>query len=89
MNKGIIKENLDELVGQEKSSLIKKSTSGSSGVQGVFYMNEKEQSLNRAIQILWWEWSGWKIGSPTIQTGMTLKRGWLKTCKDFFLRVMR
>ena len=87
MNKGIIKENLDELVGQEKSSLIKKSTSGSSGVQGVFYMNEKEQSLNRAIQILWWEWSGWKIGSPTIQTGMTLKRGWLKTCKDFFLRV--
>ena len=87
IDKKIIKENLDELVGQEKSSLIKKSTSGSSGVQGIFYMNQKEQSLNRAIQILWWEWSGWKIGSPIIQTGMTTDRGWLKTFKDFFLRV--
>ena len=86
MNKKLIKDNLDDLLGQDKSSLIKKSTSGSSGEQGVFYMSEKEQSLNRAIQILWWEWSGWKMGSPILQTGMTVKRGWLKKSKDFFLK---
>ncbi|MAD12257.1 MAG: hypothetical protein CMC04_06005 [Flavobacteriaceae bacterium] len=86
MDKSIIKQNLDKLINPNENSLIKKSTSGSSGEQGTFYMNEKEQSLNRAIQILWWEWSGWKMGSPILQTGMTLKRGWLKKCKDFFLK---
>lgn len=86
MKKKDYKENIDLLLSEDKEKLIKKMTSGSSGIQGITYMNVKEQDVNRAIQMLWWEWAGWKPGKPILQTGMTIKRGLLKTFKDYFLR---
>lgn len=86
MKKQNIKENLDSLMTQDKRKLIKKSTSGSSGVQGITYMSRDEQDINRAIQMLWMCWSGWEVGMPILQTGMTIKRGMVKKLKDFFLR---
>lgn len=86
MKKKDYKENIDLLLSEDKDKLIKKMTSGSSGIQGITYMNIKEQDLNRAIQMLWWEWAGWKPGKPILQTGMTINRGLLKTFKDYFLR---
>ncbi|WP_123853761.1 phenylacetate--CoA ligase family protein [Chryseobacterium shandongense] len=84
MKKKVYKDNIDLLLSEDKDKLIKKMTSGSSGIQGITYMNIKEQDLNRAIQMLWWEWAGWKPGKPILQTGMTINRGLLKTFKDYF-----
>ena len=86
MKKTDISVNINQLTSKPLNKLIKKQTSGSSGVQGTTYMDSGDISLNRAIQLLWWEWSGWKMGTPIIQTGMTAKRGTLKTIKDLVLR---
>lgn len=86
LNKKLVKENTDRLVFKDKSKLLKYSSSGSSGIQGTVYMNKQEQSIIRAILILWWEWSGYYIGKPFFQTGMTPTRGLLKGLKDFLFR---
>lgn len=70
----------------QKKKLIRSSSSGSTGVQSVVFMNKDEVSEIRAIQTLWWEWAGFKFGQPLIQTGITPNRGLVKTIKDFLLR---
>jgi len=86
MNKKDIRENLDDLVIGDLSKLIKESSSGSSGIQGTVYMTKAEESVNRAIQVLWWEWAGYKIGDKIIQTGMNHKRNYEKQIKDFLFQ---
>lgn len=86
MTKQIIKENIDDLVVKSNSELIKESSSGSSGIQGTVYMTKAEESVNRAIQVLWWEWAGYKIGDKIIQTGMTNKRTLEKQIKDILFK---
>ncbi len=86
MRKKDIKENLENLLSKNKSKLIANSGSGSSGIQGTVYMNKKEQAITRAIQTLWWEWSGYYIGKKLLQTGMTVKRGFVKKTKDIMFR---
>lgn len=68
------------------NDLIKYSSSGSSGIQSAVYMNKEEQSIIRGILTHWWEWSGYRIGKPIVQTGMTLDRSLAKSIKDFFFR---
>jgi len=87
MYKDNIKDNIDELLIEDRKRLIKYSSSGSSGIQGTVYMNKREQSIIRAIMLLWWEWAGYNFGKPTLQTGMTTERGLLKGLKDFLLRI--
>lgn len=84
LTKHDIKHNPDNLISKKhnKEKLIAYSSSGSSGIQSTVYMNKKEQSIIRAILTHWWEWSGYKIGNPIVQTGMSPKRGILKTIKD-------
>jgi len=82
-----IKRNLDNLLRGNKSKLIKYISSGSSGIQGTVFMNKKEQSIIRAIMLLWWEWAGYEFGKKTIQTGITPNRGLLKFIKDFLFRI--
>ena len=72
-------------VGYDKKKLIECKSSGSSGIQGVTYENKKEQSIHRALQILFWEWSGYYLGKRIVQTGMT-SRTTLKQIKDILLR---
>lgn len=86
LTKKIVKDNVDELIYGDKSKLIKESSSGSSGIQGSVYMSKREESVNRAIQVLWWEWAGYRIGDGIIQTGMTTKRNLEKQIKDLFFR---
>lgn len=71
---------------QTKKRLEKLSSSGSTGLPSIVYMNSDELSLARAIQVLWWEWSGYKMGNPLLQTGVSSKRSKVKTVKDFLLR---
>jgi len=82
-----IKSNMDNLLSEKKSRLLKYASSGSSGIQGTVYMNKTDQSIIRAIMLLWWEWAGYKFGKPTFQTGMSTDRGFVKSLKDFFLRI--
>lgn len=67
-------------------NLIIEKSSGSSGFQTTIYLSAKDQDIERAVQILWWEWAGYKIGDPVLQTGMALKRTFTKKIKDFFFR---
>ena len=65
--------------------LIRCDSSGSSGIRSTVYIDKREQSITRAITILWWEWNGYYLGKPLLQTGMTTKRGFIKAIKDFVL----
>ncbi len=82
VNKYDYNNNIDSFLSVPKDKLIPNYSSGSSGVQGVVYMNKKEQSSTQAIQTLLWEWSGYYPGKPIVQTGMTPDRGFAKTLKD-------
>lgn len=65
--------------------LIRCDSSGSSGIRSSVYIDKNEESITRAITILWWEWNGYYLGKPLLQTGMTIKRGFVKTLKDIVL----
>ena len=88
LEKEIIRNRTDELIskGFKKENLISYSSSGSSGAQTTVYMSRKEQSILRGILTHWWEWSGYRIGKPIIQTGMATSRSKLKRIKDILFR---
>jgi phenylacetate-CoA ligase len=86
ITKGDVKARIDDFIPGDKRRLVKEASSGSSGIQGFVYMSKLEQSNVRAIQTLWWEWAGYKLGEPIVQTGMTLNRGLVKGVKDCLLR---
>ena len=88
VDKIIIRDYKKQLINNKISfsSLIKHCSSGSSGIQSEIYCTKNEQSAARATQLLWWEWAGYKIGQPVLQTGMAVKRTFFKSTKDFFFR---
>jgi len=86
LEKTNVRNDIDKLLTKSKEQLIKQSSSGSSGLQTTIYFDKQEQSLQRAYQIRWWEWSGYKIGDPILQTGITPNRGILKQIKDILFR---
>ncbi|WP_218599339.1 hypothetical protein [Polaribacter sp. NJDZ03] len=88
LTKKMLNDNIDKLLTEEKSTLIKFSTSGSSGYRTDIYMNEEDLSSFRAGNTRWWEWCGYKIGSNLLQTGMTLDRKFIKRTKDFLFRTV-
>lgn len=86
LDKAIILQEKDRLLTRQKAGLIKNSTSGSTGVQTEVWVSKKEQSAYRAAQTLWWEWAGYRIGYPILQTGLATSRSWEKKVKDFLFR---
>jgi len=62
-------------------------TSGSSGSPFAVRVDNETMSMARALMLLRANYSGWNIGDPFLQTGMTLDRGVLKKLKDQLLRV--
>lgn len=88
LTKNDIKNHSNNLISKKysKKELISYSSSGSSGIQSTVFMNKKEQSIIRAILTHWWEWSGYRIGKPIVQTGMSPNRGFLKTIKDILFK---
>lgn len=67
------------------NKLIKYESSGSTGTRSVVYLDKKEESVIRATLIAWWEWNGYYLGKPILQTGMSSDRGIVKTIKDYVL----
>lgn len=88
LTKALIRENTDRMLWHpsKKNKLVCEKSSGSSGIQGEVFMSRKEQSKVQAAQTLLWEWAGYTIGRPMLQTGMTLNRGIVKTIKDKLFR---
>ncbi|HEY9168503.1 MAG TPA: hypothetical protein VIN72_03360 [Lutibacter sp.] len=86
MRKSIIRNNIDSMLSKPKSKLIKSVTSGSSGEQGIIYKEKKDISNGQALILLLWGWADFYPGKAILQTGMTSKRGFVKSLKDFLLR---
>lgn len=87
LTKDIIREQgQDLLTTRQTKQLIKNQTSGSTGKQTTVFVTKAEQSVYRAAQTLWWEWAGFRLGMPMLQTGLATKRSFEKKLKDFFLR---
>jgi phenylacetate-CoA ligase len=86
LEKIVLREQIDNLITVDKQKLIKNSTSGSTGVQTNVYVTKDEQSQYRAAQTIWWEWAGFKIGEPILQTGLATGRSIEKRLKDFFFK---
>jgi len=86
LTKSIIKQHTNDMLTMPVDQLIKLSSSGSTGVQTDVYLSKQELSLDRAIQIHWWEWAGYKIGMPMLQTGLATTRSLEKKLKDYFFR---
>lgn len=86
LTKTLLKTNTNLLLTQPKQKLIKNSSSGSTGEQTIVYWSKKEQTINRATQLLWWKWANYSIGDDLIQTGINPKRLGVKKYKDFFFR---
>jgi len=86
INKRTVNKNIDLLISKnfKKSKLVKFESSGSTGLRSEVYLSKDEISITRAITINWWEWNGYKIGDKLIQTGITPKRGIVKSLKDYF-----
>ncbi len=76
----------DRLLTPGATNLVKISSSGSSGVQSRLWSTPREISRSQAIQTLWWEWAGYRLGDRLLQTGITPDRGITKRIKDRLLR---
>jgi phenylacetate-CoA ligase len=61
-------------------------SSGSTGPPSQVYFSKTELSNNRALQIIWWEWAGYRFGNSLLQTGVNMKRSKEKLIKDKLLR---
>ncbi|MBX2898813.1 MAG: phenylacetate--CoA ligase family protein [Cyclobacteriaceae bacterium] len=83
LTKSLLREECDNLLIGDKARCILYQTSGSSGTPTKVYVDKEEESIFRAILIGWWEWTGYRLGNPILQTGMTHRRGFVKTVKDF------
>jgi phenylacetate-CoA ligase len=86
LTKEVIRKEKYNLITRPSRSLICNKTSGSTGIQTEIYISKEEQSLIRAIQTTWWQWAGFEIGYPILQTGLATKRNLEKRLKDFFFR---
>lgn len=86
MYKKEINAHIDSLVMVPKETLVKGTTSGSSGTQVSIYATPREISVSQGIQTHWWEWSGYYLGKKLVQTGMGRTRGIVKKMKDVLLR---
>jgi len=88
LDKRLIKANLpDRIKDRSTRTYFVDHTSGSSGIRGEFHMDKPAYSKTLAIQLLWWEWAGYRLGDRVLQTGITPKRGVIKGLKDILLRV--
>lgn len=86
MSKKMMKENNSLLLIHDKNKMVVEKSSGSSGIQGEVYMTDNENRKYQAAQTFLWEWSGYKIGLPIMQTGISSNRGLIKGIKDILFQ---
>jgi len=87
LDKSEVRANVSKFLNPKAQDLEAEYSSGSTGVQGVVYLDREAQSSSRAALTLIWGWAGYHIGLPMLQLGMSKKRSLIKAVKDFFFRV--
>ena len=88
LTKEIIKKHLPyDLTDKARNIFTVEKTSGSSGIQGEFYLDREAFSKIIAAQTLYWEWAGYSFGKKAIQTGINPERGIKKQIKDKLLSI--
>ena len=88
LTKALLRRNTDRIFTMPRHKLTALASSGSSGMRSVVYLAPDELAMTQARQTRWWEWSGYRLGSKILQTGMTPQRGPVKKLKDIFLRTL-
>lgn len=87
LTKTIINDHFNALqVSTHKGHKIQMKSSGSTGTQTTVTIDQDINSDVLATQLLFWDWGGFQMGSPHLQTGMSLKRGIVKKIKDILFR---
>ncbi len=88
LTKTTLRANTSDLVSTQFniSKLDKHHSSGSSGIQSFTYMTQDHKFFLRAMQTHWWTWSGYQIGDPLLQFGISQQRNFVKRLKDLFYR---
>ena len=88
LTKHIIRKHLPNgLIDTKRKIYTIEKTSGSTGEQGVFYLDDHAFSKIIAAQTLFWEWAGYGFGKRTLQTGINPERGLKKYLKDRLLLI--
>jgi len=85
LTKQLLRQESDRILTMPTHGLSRECSSGTSGFQSIVYWTKQEQSQHRATQLLWWEWAGFKMGDPILQTGITPNRKLIKGIKDKLL----
>ncbi len=85
LTKQMLRSETDRLLTMPVHGLSRECSSGTSGFQSIVYWTKLEQSQHRATQLLWWEWAGFRMGDPILQTGITPNRKLIKGIKDKLL----
>ncbi|RIW12252.1 phenylacetate--CoA ligase family protein [Algoriphagus lacus] len=84
--KRTFRENLEYILTQPvDGKLTAVMSSGSTGPPSKVYFSKAELSSTRALQIIWWEWAGYRFGNSLLQTGVNMKRSREKAIKDKLL----
>lgn len=82
LTKADLRQHTADILTQPIDDLTRECSSGTSGFQSIVHWTKREQSQHRATQLLWWEWAGYRIGDPLVQTGITPNRKLIKGIKD-------
>lgn len=85
LTKQILREETNRMLTMPVHGLSRECSSGTSGFQSIVYWTKMEQSQHRATQLMWWEWAGFRMGDPILQTGITPNRKLIKGIKDKLL----
>jgi phenylacetate-CoA ligase len=86
LTKKTFRENIEYILTKPmEQNLTSVMSSGSTGPPSKVYFSKSELSNNRALQIIWWEWAGYKFGNSVLQTGVNMERSAEKKVKDKLL----
>jgi phenylacetate-CoA ligase len=86
LDKPTLRAQTEHMLTVPTKGLVKCASSGSTGFQSITYQTKLQRSTVLAVQTLWWEWAGYRLGQPILQTGITPNRGFQKSIKDRLLR---
>jgi phenylacetate-CoA ligase len=89
INKKVINDNIEQFYSNKQNirNLNTLYSGGSSGKPGKVFISKTDHSKLRALILILWERTGYKLGDPIIQLGMSRKRSLLKKLKDLTMNV--
>ena len=87
LTKDVLRSQGDRLkVANHEGRVYEMMSSGSTGEQTRVLVDRRCLDEVYATQLLFWRWGGFALGAPHLQTGMSLRRGWVKGIKDLVFR---